>query len=126
MKIKIYSKVGKDVSKLFLKTIRALQKVSPSIKGLNIILAPETCVGVADGSKRGFGVFFVRGKYIGIAIGGKYSNDMKKDISRKDWIKSIPETIAHEWAHMEQWRDKRPLNHKGIDKRVKELLKATP
>lgn len=119
MNIKIYNKIGKDVEKLFRSTIAALKSISKPLDGLECHLVPAPSV--SDGKEYGFGVFVVRKNSSMIAIAGKYSNEMTA--SRKDWLESIPETIAHEWAHMEQWRDGLALSHKGIDKRTKKLLK---
>lgn len=119
--IKVYNKIGKDVEKLFRSTIAALKSISKPLNGLECHLVPAPSVSV--GSGYGFGVFVVRKNFCMIAIAGKYSNEMKTNgLSRRDWLASIPETIVHEWAHMEQWRDGVELSHKGIDKRTKELL----
>lgn len=47
-----------------------------------------------------------------------------KGFLRREWLEVLPSTIAHEWAHMEQWRDGKPINHKGVDKRTRQLLKS--
>lgn len=121
-KIKVYPKVGKDVEQIFRTVISKLNSISEIPEEVELLLVPGASVAVNDGA--GFGVFICYDHYKAIAIAGKYCNEMKKDLSRKEWLEILPETIAHEWAHMEQWRDGKPLNHKGIDKRVKQLLNS--
>jgi len=122
----VYKGVAKDVEIVFLKTVSALIKVSNLPKNVYIEIVPAPSVAVGDGlSGLGFGVFVDSEDYSTIAIAGKYCNEMKQEgLSRKEWLCTLPEIIVHEWAHMEQWRDGKKLNHKGITKRTKELLKV--
>jgi predicted SprT family Zn-dependent metalloprotease len=31
-------------------------------------------------------------------------------------------TLAHEWHHYEQWRDGKPMSHRGMERRVRTLM----
>lgn len=48
--------------------------------------------------------------------------DCRIELAGKATADSLKETLCHEVAHYEQWRDKRDVNERGIEKRTEELL----
>jgi hypothetical protein len=125
MKIKIHPGVAKDVAKIFIETTKHLNKVSPLPKEVQLHCTATYTVGVKDSTGFGFGVFSFDDSRVIIGIAGKYCRKMNLEngVSRAAWLEELPSIIAHEWVHMEQWRDGKPINHKGIDKRGSNLLK---
>lgn len=98
--------------------LATLSVVSPPIKGLRVTVAPAPCVGDPSG-KVGFGAYLPRDKWLVLA--GLHP---APDVSAKDWrAKHLPEIIAHEWAHMEQHRDGRPIQERGVEVRARGLLR---
>lgn len=124
-KIVVHKGVSAGVAALFKDVARKLSKVSPIPKEIVLHVVPAPVVGFKESKAVGFGVFAEREQDTVLAVGGKYSKLMALNgVSRKVWLECLPGVIAHEWAHAEQWRDGRPLVHRGIHKRVRELLKA--
>jgi hypothetical protein len=67
----------------------------------------------------GFGMFIVEGGSPRIVMGG----ELPPSIEPKDYQISFAETMAHELAHYEQWRDGRRLQERGVSVRVNTLFK---
>ena len=120
--IRFYAAIADDVRKVVRRTVSRLQKLSPIPGGLAVVVCPAATVGVDD--TFGFGMFGAPNNKPLIAIGGIFSRDMRKQLSRADWLLMLPVTISHEWVYAEQWRDGRPLNERGIGRRQKELASA--
>ena len=102
-----------------------LETVSPSKHRICIELCPAPAVAVyGDKSGEcGFGVFIRRLVKCGIAIACDWLPYRKDGISgRADARRLILESLAHEWCHYERFRDGRPDNHRGVERRTRCLV----
>lgn len=125
-KIVVHKGVSAGVATLFKDVVKKLSKVSPIPKEIVLHVTASPVVTIKGETGVGFGVFIRRPYAPILAVGGRYCRLMgQAGVSRKDWLRCLPSTIAHEWVHAEQWRDGRPTSHEGIHKRVRELLKAS-
>lgn len=119
----VYPRVSNGVKEMAYKCITAIESVSELPSNVKIQVVPAPVIKVGGGETFGFGVFIVQEDSALIVLPGMYSVDMKEEMSRKEWLEEWPGILAHEWAHMEQWRDGKPLNHRGVENRTKKLLK---
>lgn len=121
-RIEFYAAISKSVRTSVAETVSRLCRVSPMPNNLRIVVVPAATV-EADGAV-GFGLFGAPEDTPTIVIGGVFSQDLKKDMSRNDWLRTLPDTIAHEWAHAEQWKRGAKLQERGVNRRAKELLES--
>lgn len=120
--------IANDVMGMVIRVVEALNSVSPvpSNCSLKVLVAPAMAIETPDGVT-GFGVFgWGRcDRNAEIYIGGRFSSrQMPDDFTRREWLRfTLPCILAHEWAHFEQWRDGKELTERGIEVRMRSLLR---
>jgi hypothetical protein len=97
---------------------------------MEVWVVPAPAVQAPDGGI-GFGVFawptqsprvYVGTVRIVLAAGMAEVLQAEGACSRADALDAVLHTVAHEWAHYEQWRDGRQPTERGVNKRATHLL----
>jgi len=123
MEIHPYRMIARE-SKELVSLIFKLGVISPFVDGLEIHLVPSATVQAVENGGTGFAAFGVRNSKPMIYVGCKWLPSFAKDgVTREEWAEQLKISLAHEWAHMEQYRDGRPLTERGVHVRAKSLLK---
>lgn len=107
------------------RTFTALLDISPPTKPVEVFIVPAPAVTIHG--RTGFGATRVQKNGRGrarIYIAGDYTEVMRDHkIPKPQARKDIGETLAHEWAHYEQWRDGRPIIERGVRMRAANLYR---
>lgn len=87
---------------------------------VRVLVVPAPCI-VDRNHGSGFGVFStrtitVRDRRVRPMIG--IAGHCPQGCEYEDWLQTLPETIFHEIAHYEQFRDGRKLQERGVAKRA--------
>lgn len=100
--------------------LEALDDISPITQELDIYVVPLHFV---DDSKRhcSLGLFYWWLTPPQIHITGAYPKWLSGE-QRAEWLHDYKDTLCHEYAHYEQWRDGRKVCEDGVNRRAKRLV----
>lgn len=103
----------------------AIQAISPDRHGVAVfVVGWPTVSSIHEGEMTVAFGFFVedRGGSPAIYLAGEMPEDY--GMTRQEWWdRELPETVAHEWAHYEQYRDGREVQERGVAVRARSLLR---
>lgn len=80
-------------------------------------LTPSVTVTVG-GDDFGFGAFYVQAGHPRVYLGGEPQKIKEFKGRTGDIFGHLLDTLAHELIHYEQWRDGKPLHHRGVERRA--------
>lgn len=100
-------------------TAWGLSRVSPDPHDVLVKMVPGMSI-FAEG-RHGFGTFH-------LGDGGRpiihVAGERPHDLDEAEWLGDmLPSTVAHEWAHYEQFRDGKPIQKRGVVVRTRTLLR---
>jgi len=111
--------VAKDVGRRLRAFVEALIEVIEIRHRLMVSIVPGVVVCHGKSKTSGFGVFDsvnIRIFIAGIPL-------PRSEMTRAEWIRNAKHTIAHEFAHYEQFRDGRRLTERGVESRARKLVR---
>lgn len=125
--LSVHEDVRQDVRNAILSFVERIPALTEISDRLLIVVRPTAYVG-ADGSF-GFGMFWVSGKN-GLATqprieiaAGAVNVLLDAGETEQEAVLHMLNTLAHEVAHYEQWRDGRKLQERGVKRRATSLVK---
>lgn len=126
LQVAFIPKIDRVVRRVVSKGLRWYANNFPVPHNVKVLIVPAPVVIGPDGMS-GFGVFCTRPVTVndrrvrpGILIAGQCP---PTGITYDDWLQTIPETLFHELAHYEQFRDGRKLQERGVAVRALNLAK---
>lgn len=89
---------------------------------LPVIVVPAPVVATPDGY--GFGVFVGHRGKCHIWLAGALRDEKQNYLAKSENTKQVLQSLAHELAHYEQWRDGRKLTERGVAVRARGIIRA--
>ena len=119
MKIDSHPDVPASVAKLITGYAERLSAVSADDPEILVMVVPSVVVEGPDGGC-GWGLFAARDGKPVIYLPGFRADE----ITDREWRRSmLPQVLAHEWAHYEQWTRGKPVQERGVKVRARNLLR---
>lgn len=118
--------IGPGVSLETRFTVRLFRFAIPEIIRIEHPLPIMVCdaPAVATPTGYGFGVFQVHRNKCEIFIAGSLLDEHDKPLEQAENAEQVLQSLAHELAHYEQWRDGRNLTERGVAVRARGILRA--
>lgn len=110
--------IPRNVRRVVTRLCQELQRATSVPHEVEVIVVPAPAVSRPDGAC-GFGGFAPADGRIYLA------GQRPPDVSSAAWQDLVAETLCHELAHYEQWRDGRELTERGVAVRARNLLAKT-
>ena len=119
--IKTVGHIAKDVQRVVTETAESLELSGDVPHDLLMIVYPVEVV-TTDDSDICFATFHEPKKdtEMHIKIAGRFPRGMFP--LRSHGFEYLVDSICHEFAHYEQWRDKKPVTERGIAARTRKLI----
>lgn len=111
--------IPRDVRKIVRSMVAIVNITFPVLDYISVKVTPSYVVGDEE-SGYGFAAFQVCDGKIEIFLAGH----PLPDITYKEWLDCLKESLCHELAHYEQYRDKKPLQERGVRVRARSLLRS--
>ncbi len=119
--------VPADVRRELRRVASLFPEVSRVRHRISVVVAPAPAISGPDGGV-GFGAFLcpARKRYSGplrIYIAGRPMGYKSAGVGRREAVHAVGESLLHELAHYEQYRDGRTVQERGVEVRAKSLYR---
>lgn len=123
-RVHVFSGVPKYAAEAVRKAVRRAAAVMAVRHRLTVHVVPAPVVIEPHWDAAGFGCFMSGSGRI--YIGGLSPSVFRlQGATHTEAVFGIAETVFHELVHYEQWRDGKPMNHRGLQQRVNALMRET-
>jgi hypothetical protein len=115
------------VQALAMRTLRKLERVSELRHHMTVLIVKEPAVATGPpphGAGTGFACFDPHRVTMTVCAGMVRLLMTEHSYSRRDADAAFVETLCHEWAHYEQFRNAKRLQERGIGVRARALMAA--
>lgn len=131
LRLRFYPGVDHELRSFLLDFTRWLRRRIPFRDPVLVTVVPQATVMGLDGAP-GWAVFLIpgpdhqRGDQVRIFLaGGKLGVlEGRYRMGRRSALAMLAEDLAHEVVHYEQWRDRRTISERGVNRRAEALVRA--
>jgi hypothetical protein len=121
-KVVAYRGFPESQYKIISAIVAGLHRISSAVHPILVRVVPGMVVTDADGGGFGWGAFRAGGDNRPQIIIPGHKPD---ELTDAEWLaEMLPTTIAHEWAHYEQYRDGKPVQERGVVVRARSLARG--